>query len=449
MGEFRVWRRWAGLALASTLVLATPGCGDDEPNDDPDGGAASESLDSDELESPDSYDCVLPSSTVGEITGFEFSGVEPDGGAIGGSHGSLTWEGCEYDTDGEATVELSVIVDETGEPDVASYDAFAATAVDPDTPDQPVIGAGSFLDLVGGLYVKTADATLHFALINADAGEPAPEDLEAIATAVLDASGDEQDCAGLPAQLPANYFADPNVTTGTSSDGTTEFTNCRFEIILGTPEPTKWDLEIGYVADPAVFDRLQAEAEGAESEEPVLVEGIGDSAFQYRSALYFKNGDTAYAVSGEDAGGEPIDAAVLEELAAAVVAAAPTVSTSPSETSRLRAVRDLRADRRRLHRRRRWFGVGRLLHERADDDRLRRHPHRGFRGRRLHAVRRLGSVVPAPRPGRHRDRSCQPAGGRGARGDADPEPRHRGRDPGPDGHEGDRPGVHEGVHQVQ
>ncbi len=319
MGEFRVWKRVRVLALVSVLVLA--GCGDDpdEPSDDPDEGAASEGLTSEDLESPDEYDCLLPASTIEEITGYTFTGVEPNGGAFGGSNGSLAWEGCEYETDGEATVEVSAIIDETGTPDVASYDDFAANAVDADPPQRPVIGTGSFADIQGGLYVKTTESTLHFSLINSDEGDPPLEALEQIATAVLDAPGDEQDCAGLPGQLPANYFADTSFTAGSSSDGTTAFTLCRFEIILGTPKPTKWDLQVGYNADPAVFDRLEEEMEGRGSHDPVLVDGVADSAVHYRDALFFKSGDTAYAVSGEDDFGDPVKPPVLEELAAAVV----------------------------------------------------------------------------------------------------------------------------------
>ncbi len=187
MREFQVWRKTPALALASVLVLAAAGCGDDsdDPSDDPDEGAASESLDREELESPGTFDCALPSETPTEITDLTFTGVEPDGGGFGGTRGSLAWQGCTYETDGDAQVMIAIIVDAQGEPDVASYDEFAE-------------GAGR-------------------------------------------------------------------------------------------------------------------------SSEPVLVDGVGDSAVRYRDRLYFKSGDTAYAVSGEDDQDDPLAPEVLDEIAAAVV----------------------------------------------------------------------------------------------------------------------------------
>ena len=291
------------------------GCGDDGP-EDADEGAASESLDSEDLESPDAYDCLLPADTITGITGFDFTGVEPDGGAFGGSHGSLAWSGCEYETDDQATVKVAIIVDAEGEPDVASYDAFAAGAASETEPGAE-IGAGSFVDPFDQLWVKTADATLFFQLINSDEDEVPTDDLTAIAAAVLDAPGAEDDCAGLPAQVPLEYPASSTTSGGTSSDGTTTFATCRFEVIAGGG--VHWDLEVGHVGDPAVFDRMRAEREDMRGGDPTLVEGVADSAVRYRDALYFKAGDTAYTVSGEDELGSPIELSVLEEIAAAVV----------------------------------------------------------------------------------------------------------------------------------
>ena len=249
------WTRTSALVAASALLMVTAGCSDDSSGSEDGDDDADASSESSDLESPDAYDCVLSSSAIGDVTGFDFTGVEPNGGSIGGSHGSLTWDGCEYETDGDATVELSVIVDENGEPDVASYDAFEADALESDDADpagDTEIGEGSFFDLNGGLYVRTADSTLHFSLISSDAGDPPPEDLEAIALGVLEASGSESDCESLPGQVPAGYLPQDDVSTGTTSDGTIDFITCRFPISIGGPD--------GVVVGPG--DRLQRRPRG-------------------------------------------------------------------------------------------------------------------------------------------------------------------------------------------
>ncbi len=314
------WIRTSTLVAGSALLLVTAGCSDDSSGDgDDDADASSESSD---LESPDAYDCILSSSEMGDITGFTFTGVEPDGGTIGGSHGTLTWEGCEYETDGDATVELAIIVDENGEPDVASYDTFETDALESDDAGpggDTQIGEGSFFDLNGGLYVQTADSTLHFSLINSDAGDPPPEDLEAIALGVLEAGGSESDCESLPGQVPVGYLPQDNVGTGTTSDGTIDFITCRFAIFIGGPDGVSWDLEVGYSADPEVYDQLVARTDPSGGNDKVRVDDIGDSAVRYRTSLYFKSGDTAYAVEGEDDAGEPLAIEVLEEIAQAVI----------------------------------------------------------------------------------------------------------------------------------
>lgn len=310
MGEIRVWVRTSAPALASILALA--GCGgSDDPSPSTDDAGT-------DLRSPDAYECVVPPETIAEVTGFTFTSIEPDGGGIGGSSGSLTWQGCEYETDGNATVELSVIVDDEGEPDVASYDAFVAGV--PADESAAELADGSFVDRLDQVWVKTDDATVSFSLRSTrDGSDPPPvDDLVAIAAGVLQARGGEKDCGKLPGQVPLRYPASSSITTGTFDNGTGDFTTCLFEVLI---DREKWLLEVGHRDDPAVFDQLRAERDDADVGGPVLVEGVGDSAVHLRDALYFKDGGTAYALSGEDDRNQPLEPEVLQAIAAAVVAA--------------------------------------------------------------------------------------------------------------------------------
>lgn len=332
MGVTR-WIRTSALVAGSALLMVTAGCSDDSSGDGDDADASSESS---ALESPDAYDCLLSSSQMAGITGFTFSGVEPDGGSIEASEGSLTWEGCKYDTDGDATVELATIVDENGEPDAASYDAFAADARESDDTapgGDTEIGEGSFFDADGGLYVRTAESTLHFSLSAPDAGDPRPEDLEAIAIGVLEARGSEEDCENLPGQLPIGYSSEGTVSTGTTRDGTIDLITCRFAVVIDGQDLVSWDLEVAYSADPEVFDQLVAQTDRSGSVDKVEINDIGDSAVQHRTALYFKSGDTAYAVEGEDDAGQPLAIEVLEEIAQAVIDSIDPDSTESTEAT--------------------------------------------------------------------------------------------------------------------
>ena len=170
-------------AAIAVVLLVTAACADDSGEaDHPGEGNTSES----NIESPGEYTCLLSPEEVTEITGFDFTGVEPGGDDLETSGGSLVWEGCEFesDSDSDATVELSTIVDESGEPDVASYDAVAASddAV-------PVDGVGdAAVRFRGSLFVKSGD-TAYVVTGNDERGEPlALHVLEELAAAVIDAA---------------------------------------------------------------------------------------------------------------------------------------------------------------------------------------------------------------------------------------------------------------------
>ncbi|WP_182481229.1 hypothetical protein [Nocardioides immobilis] len=169
-------------AAAIAVVLLATACVDDvdDPEEAEDPGGASESS----IESPGEYTCLLSPEEVTEIIDFDVTGVEPGGEDVETSGGSLVWEGCEFETDSDATVELSTIVDESGEPDVASYDAFAASG-----DVVPVDGVGdSAVRFRGSLFVKSGD-TAYVVSGDNQHGEPLElEVLEELAAAVINAA---------------------------------------------------------------------------------------------------------------------------------------------------------------------------------------------------------------------------------------------------------------------
>jgi len=166
------------------VLLATAACVDDvddpEEADRPGEGDPSESS----IESPGEYTCLLPPEEVTEITGFDFTGVEPGGEDLETSGASLVWEGCEFETDNDATVELGTIVGESGEPDVASYDVFAVSDV-----AVPVEGVGdSAVRFRSSLLFKSGD-TAYVVTGNDQHGDPLdPDVLEELAAAVIHAA---------------------------------------------------------------------------------------------------------------------------------------------------------------------------------------------------------------------------------------------------------------------
>ena len=171
-------------ALIAAVLLAAAACVDDvddpEEADHPGEGDPSESS----IESPGEFTCLLPPEEVTEITSFDFTGVEPGGGDLETAGGSLVWEGCEFETDNDATVELATIVDESGEPDVASYDALAASEE-----ADPIDGVGdSAVRFRDALFFRSGD-TAYVATGNDQHDDPLePDVLEELAAAVIHAA---------------------------------------------------------------------------------------------------------------------------------------------------------------------------------------------------------------------------------------------------------------------
>lgn len=316
----------AGLALAG-LVLTS--CSDDaksDGDDDPepaDGTSTSAGLDTEGF--PGGTLCPASVAEVEAATGWIVDDVSINGGGSAGTDLNVAWTGCTYETDDDGEIQAAQLVDDTGEPSRVGYDAGLAVAV-PAAEDLGPIGEGSVFGSGSNVWVSTGDATLYVHLINFDV-EPSREDLFAIASAIVD-GGYGGDCATLRDALPSDVVPQGAETAGSISDASTTYATCRIPVDVGGQE---FDLEVRHVEGTEVFDaQVEYETESG-TDDPTLVDGVGDSAFQDGTRLFFAVDDQAFVVSAEDADGTPVSADVRVALAESVLAHADELAAAAEE----------------------------------------------------------------------------------------------------------------------
>ncbi len=324
--KIRRFARSGLAALAATAVLVSlSACGDsDEGTEDaePDDDAAetSEVPVEDDPRNPGHLPCAVSIGAVEEVTGLTIDEVEGDGGGVGSTSGfSVGWDGCGFETEDGAEVEVATLVGEDGEPSTEGYESLLAEAR-PATDTGPAggaaIGEGSFYGNLDILWVKLPGATLGFALINFDEPEVPTGPLEDMAEAVVRSWGLD-DCSEMPAAIPDAYRVTDAVSEGSVDNGEFQFDSCRTQVDVNG---VSWDLEVRTTLGTEAFDALQESQARSGVDDPVEIDGVGDSAVRYRTQLYFRDGPTAYVVSASDADGDFLGEDVLVDLAEAVLA---------------------------------------------------------------------------------------------------------------------------------